>query len=91
MGRGSRCGVSRAPDIYFTYFFYTTSAYLGLITLQFNTVGSKLAGIGCGSRRIQVCFFLLLILFLIILFILTKTDTLCRLMEVAGPEKGWQR
>ena len=36
-------------------------------------------------------FFLLLILFLIILFILTKTDTLCRLMEVAGPEKGQKK
>ena len=43
------------------FFFYTTNAYLGLITLQFNTVGLKSAGIGCGSRHIasraQVCFF----------------------------------
>ena len=33
------------------FFFYTTNAYLGLITLWFNTVGSKLARIGCGSRH----------------------------------------
>ena len=71
------------------FFFYSTNAYLGLITLQFDTVGLKSAIIGCGSRcdisQAWVCFFILLMLFLIIL---TKTDTLCRQMEVAEPEKG---
>ena len=42
--------------------------------------------VSCLEPR-YVFFLLLLMLFLIIL---TETDTLCRLMEVAGPEKGWK-